>query len=448
MPNDQLIEKSLPHNAEAERSVLGVILLDNTSCNVTIPILKREDFYLDSHRRIYDKVVQLSESNKAIDLVTLAEELARAGELESVGGAAYLSSLIDGMPRSTNVEHYAKIVKEKSLLRKMIHVSNKIAQQCLEGSEDAETLLDSAENDIFQLADDRVRAGFHGVMDIVHESFGTIDELIERQGSITGVTTGFPELDSLTMGLQPSELIILAARPSMGKTALALNIAEHVAIHDKKTVGIFSMEMSRESLLIRLLASQARVDMRSMLFDGPTQKANYAKLALALSELASAPIFIDDSSGLTVMDMQAKCRRLKRDHGLALVIVDYLQLMSGKGRFENRVQEVSSLSRGLKALAKELRVPVLALSQLSRAPEHRGSDHRPQLSHLRESGTIEQDADLVMFIFRQEVYTPTEENSGMAEIIVGKQRNGPTGKVDLVFLKPFTRFALREKDEY
>ncbi len=439
MSMDLSIEKSLPHNVEAERSVLGAILIDNTSANVVIPLLKRDDFYLDSHRRIFDQMLFLNELNRGIDLVTLAEELGRKGELESIGGAAYLASLTDGLPRSTNVEFYAKIVKEKSLLRRMITVSNGIVQQCFDSSEDAETLLDQAENNIFQLAEDRIRAGFYGINDIVQESFGTIDSFFNRQGHITGLATGYDEFDNLTSGLQPSELIILAARPSMGKTALALNIAEHAAIQQKKTVGIFSMEMSKESLLMRLLCSQARIDAHK-LRSGFLGKSDYAKVTTTLGALAAAPIFIDDSPGLSVLEMRAKARRLKRENDLALIIVDYLQLMSGGGRFENRVQEVSSISRGLKALAKELRVPVVALSQLSRAPEQERSDHRPQLSHLRESGSIEQDADLVVFIFREEVYHETEENRGMAELIIGKQRNGPLGRVKMVFLKEFTRF--------
>jgi len=446
MSTDQLIEKSLPHNVEAERSVLGVILLDNTACNAVVPILKRDDFYLDSHRRIFDQILRLSESNQAIDLVTLAEVLARAGELESVGGAAYLSSLTDGMPRSANVEYYAKIVKEKALLRKMIHVSNGIMQRCFEGSEDAETLLDKAENDVFQLADDRIQHGFYGIKEIVKDSFETIEKLYDRRTHITGVRTGYGDLDRLTSGLQPSELIVLAARPSMGKTALALNIAENVAIHDKQTVAIFSLEMSKESLLMRLLCSQARVD-GGKLRSGYLPKTDYGKLSVALGALAEAPIFIDDTPALTVMDMRAKSRRLKKDHDLALVIVDYLQLMGGGGRFSNRVEEVSSISRGLKALAKELRLPVVALSQLSRAPEKERSDHRPQLSDLRESGSIEQDADVVMFIFREEMYKPTEENSGRAQLIIGKQRNGPVGKIELVFLKEFTRFEKLEMED-
>ena len=439
MSTDLSIEKSLPHNVEAERSVLGAILIDNTAANVVAPILKREDFYLDSHRRIFDRILALFEMNRAIDLVTLAEELARQGELESIGGATYLSSLTDGMPRSTNVEHYARIVKEKSLLRKMISVSNGIITQCLEASEDAEKLLDQAENNIFQLAEDRIRVGFYGIHDIVQESFGAIDSLFSRQGHLTGLATGYDDFDNLTSGLQPSELIIIAARPSMGKTAFALNIAEHVAIQEKKTVGLFSMEMSKESLLMRLLCSQARIDAHKMR-GGFLGKNDYAKVTSTLGALASAPIYIDDTPGLSVLEMRAKARRLKRDHDLSLLIVDYLQLMSGGGRFENRVQEVSSISRGLKALAKELKVPVVALSQLSRAPEQEGRDHRPQLSHLRESGSIEQDADLVVFIFREEVYNETEDNRGMADLIIGKQRNGPLGRVKLVFLREFTRF--------
>ncbi len=440
MSTDISIDQSLPHNVDAERSVLGAILVDNATTTVAVPILKKEDFYLESHRRIYDHMLVLMEANRAIDLVTLAEELARKGELESVGGAAYLSSLTDGMPHTTNIEYYAKIVKEKSLLRKMISVSNGIIHQCLEGGEDADQVLDQAESSMFQLAEDRIRVGFAGINEIVKENFSVIESFFDRtQGHLTGLGTGYPQLDNLTSGLQPSELIIIAARPSMGKTTLALNIAEHVAINLRKTVGIFSLEMSKESLLMRLLCSQARLNAHR-LRSGFLKKSDFSKVTTTLGALASAPLFIDDSASLTVTEMRAKARRLKRDNDLALLIVDYLQLMSGGGRFENRVQEVSVISRGLKALAKELRIPVVALSQLSRAPEHDKSNRRPQLAHLRESGSIEQDADLVVFIYRDQLYGETEENKGIAELIIGKQRNGPLGKVTLTFVEECTRF--------
>ncbi|MDD5542522.1 MAG: replicative DNA helicase [Acidobacteriia bacterium] len=435
--------KGLPYNEDAERSILGAILIDNNAYNTAVQIVKRDDFYLESHRRIFDSILDLGEANQSVDLVTLAERLSRRGDLESIGGAAYLSALTDGLPRSTNVEYYARIVKEKSLLRKMINVSNGVIQQCMEGDGDAEVLLDRAENSFFQLAEDRVRVGFYHIQQVFNESLHSLSEFQERRRQVTGVKSGYDDLDRLISGLQPSELIILAARPSMGKTALALNIAEHVALHQNKTVGIFSLEMSREAVLLRILSSVADVDasrVRSGFFD----KTEQNKLANGLDRLVEAPLFIDDTPNLSILEMRAKARRLQREHGLALLIVDYLQLMSGHGRFENRVQEVSSITRGLKALAKELNIPVLALSQLSRAPEQERTDHRPQLSHLRESGSIEQDADVVMFIFRESYYKRDQPDNRQAELIIAKQRNGPVGNVNLVFMWEKTRFESME----
>ncbi|MCI0404362.1 MAG: replicative DNA helicase [Acidobacteria bacterium] len=443
MATDVTLDRKLPQNLDAERSVLGAILLDNDAFHPSIEILEPADFSLDSHRRIFARMVALSEKRQPIDLITLSEELERAGELEAVGGAAYLASLTDGLPSSTNVEHYARIVKEKALLRNLIHTSDNIINQALEADEQADLVLDRAEEAIFSLAEKRVREGLLPIKTIVQETIPRLDEYFERRQHITGLATGFNDFDNLTSGLQPADLIIIAARPGIGKTALALNIAQYVAMAERKPAAVFSLEMAREALLFRLLCAEARVDSHRFR-SGYLSKDEQGKIVAASARLREAPIFIDDTPALTVLEMRAKCRRLQAERALALVVVDYLQLMSGRGRFENRTQEISSISRGLKALAKELRVPVISISQLSRAPEQRGGDHRPQLSDLRESGSIEQDADLVAFIFRPEVYKDPdnvpEEDRGRAELIIAKQRNGPTGKINLAFLREYTRF--------
>ena len=435
--------KGLPCNVEAERSVLGAILLDNSAYNQAASVLTPDDFYLDSHRRIYQRITDLSDSTKPTDLVTLSEELMRNNELEAVGGAAYVSSLTDGMPRLSNIEHYAKIVKDKALLRKLIQVSNTVASRCVEGSEDAEDVLDAAESMILSIGEQRIRAGFVHFRDIFRSSFESIDALSDRGKQVTGLETGFRKFDEMTRGLQPSDLVIIAARPSMGKTSLALNIAQHAAIHQKQTIGIFSLEMSRAALVLRLLCAEARVDAHK-LQAGFASKEDWTRLGGALVRLANSPIFIDDTPGMSVTEIRAKGRRLQAEHGLGLIVVDYMQLMSGRGRFENRTQEISAISRGLKGLAKELHVPLIAISQLNRAPEERGG--KPRLSDLRESGQIEQDADVVAFIFREEVFKPTEENRGKAEIIIEKQRNGPTGSVKLAFLPKYTSFENLAED--
>jgi replicative DNA helicase len=435
----QALERSLPHNIDAEKSVLGSILVNNENYFRVIETLTLEDFYLDAHRRIFRQMLELMEKSSAIDLVTMQEALMRVSSLESAGGSIYLTSLLDGIPHLINIEHYIKIIREKSLLRQMINSTNKIMTECFEQAEPAEDILDRAEQAFFDLSEKRIKVGFVSVKDLELPATRLLEKLYTEREMITGVATGFRDLDRLTSGLQPSDLVILAARPSMGKTAFCLNVAQHVAFHKNLNVGMFSLEMSKEQLLMRLLCAEARVDAHKVR-TGYLGKDDFRKLIDTLGTTTRAPIFIDDSSTLTVMEMRAKCRRLKAERGLDLIIVDYLQLMSGYGRTENRTQEISGISRGLKALAKELNVPVIALSQLSRAPEQRQGDHKPQLSDLRESGSIEQDADLVMFIFREEVYKPSEENSGLAELIIAKQRNGPTGVVKLAFLREYTRF--------
>jgi len=447
---DHSLERGMPASLDAERSILGAVLLDNLAYHQAAESLRPDHFFLDSHRRIFQRMMELAESSRPIDLVTLSEELGRRRELESVGGAAYLSSLTDGLPRRSSIEHYVRIVKDKAMLRGLIHAANSAIARALEQSDSAEEVLDAAETSIFQLSDARIGRGFYGIAEIVKDSFGSIDALYQRGQRITGLQTHYEDLDALTSGLQPSDLVVVAARPSMGKTAFALNIAENVAVKDHKVVGVFSLEMSREALLLRLLCSEAGVDSHKLRM-GFLGREDYNKLVSALGRLAEAPIFVDDTAGISLHEMRAKARRLQQSQGrLDLVIVDYLQLMSasvGGRRFENRTQEVSAISRGLKALAKELRAPVLALSQLSRAPESRGGDHRPQLSDLRESGSIEQDADVVAFIFREEVYKPDDPDlDGIADLIIAKQRNGPTGRVNLAFLKRSTRFESRANE--
>jgi replicative DNA helicase len=433
---------TLPANVEAERSILGAILLDNLAFNQAAEHLKPEDFSLDSHRRIYSRMVDLAETSRPIDLITLTAELDRYKELQAIGDVGYVSSLLDGVPDRPSIEHYVKIVRDKALLRGLIHAANAAISRAADQSDPAEEILNDAEAAIFQLSEKRIGRGFMGIQEIVKESFGSVDALLQRGQRITGLATHYNDLDEMTSGLQPSDLVIIAARPSMGKTALAMNMAENAAILDQKVVGMFSLEMSREALLLRLLCSTARVDSHKMR-TGSLWREDMQKVVHAMEQLATAPIYIDDTPGISLSEMRAKARRLQQSVGkLDLIIVDYLQLMSGGGRrYENRTQEVSAISRGLKSLAKELKVPVIALSQLSRAPESRGGDHRPQLADLRESGSIEQDADVVMFIFREEVYKQDDPDlQGRAEIIIAKQRNGPTGRINLAFLKNSTRF--------
>ena len=443
MPDTAVLaaERTLPHNLEAERSVLGAILVHNDAFNMAAQVIEPADFYRDAHRRIFDKMVQLNERNQAIDFVTLKEELSRAGEIDEVGGPAYVASLADGVPRATNVEYYARIVKEKATLRNLIFAANKILTNAYEADQESDLILDEAESSIFAVADDRLKAGFVPMRELVKESFPKIEQLFEQKRLITGVPTGFVDLDEMTRGFQPGDLIIVAARPSMGKTSLVLNIAQHVAVQPDHTVGFFSLEMSKESLFLRLLTSEAQIDSHRLMSGAIGQK-DYGRISHALETLSAMRLFIDDTANISVLEMRAKSRRLQSEHRLSLLVVDYIQLMSGRGRFENRTLELASISRSLKGLAKELSVPIVVLSQLSRAPESR-SDHRPQLSDLRESGALEQDADVVALIYREDAYNrdPNNPDAGTAELILAKQRNGPTGVVRLAFLREQTRFA-------
>ena len=449
MATDTVLERPLPHNLEAERSILGAILLDNHALNAAIEKLRSDDFFLPQHRQIFDRMIQLGEKQQAIDTVTLMEDLTRSGNLESAGGISYLSQLADGLPRVTNVEHYARIVKEKAVLRSLIFSASAIQEQALAAGDDADTILDRAESAIFRIAEDRVRAGLIGVKELVRENYERLERIFSEGRRITGLGTGYTDLDNQTAGLQPSELVILAARPSMGKTALALNIAENVALRKREPVAIFSLEMSKESLLLRMLASEARVDAHKFR-TGHMNRDDWGKITGALSNLGEAPLWIDDSASSTVLEMGAKARRLKRDRGLSLMIVDYLQLVvpTHTGRGTNRQEEVSSISRSLKGLAKELKLPIVVLSQLTRAPER--EDRKPQLADLRESGAIEQDADVVMFINRPNFYKTDlpEEDRAKAELIIAKQRNGPTGTLNFVFLARHTRFEEAAPDAW
>jgi len=441
---DYSLERGLPVSMEAERSILGAILLDNSLYDQAAEHLTPDDFSLDAHRRIYSRMRDLQETGRPVDMITLVEELDRRKEVEAIGGVAYLSSLIDGVPERPSIEHYVRIVRNKALLRGLINIAQNAIAEAIEHSDEAEEVLGRAEQAIFQLSENRIGQGFLDIPSIIKGSFGSLEELYKRGQEITGLATHYTLLDKLTSGLQPSDLIIIAARPSMGKTAFAMNIAENAAVLDGKVVGVFSLEMSREALLMRMLASHAQVDSKD-LRQGFLTKDDMRKLTRATEQLSHSKLFIDDSPSISVSEMRAKARRLRQTEGLDLLIVDYLQLMSavpiGGKRFENRTQEVSAISRGLKALAKELKVPVVALSQLSRAPESRGGDHRPQLSDLRESGSIEQDADVVAFIFREEMYKKDDPDlEGRAEIIVAKQRNGPTDMIRMAFIKRYTRF--------
>jgi replicative DNA helicase len=441
MPSDVTLEKTLPHNLEAERSILGAILLDDKAVYPVLEILRLDDFYLDGHRRIFEKMIALTQRSQPIDLVTLKDELQRSGELELAGGPAYLAGLTDGLPRAVNVEHYARIVREKAALRRLIRVTADLQERSYQAEEPVEEIIGSAEKAIFEIAGQQFRSGFEAIDPLVSSVYREIEEVANRKSPVTGIETGFIELDRRTAGLHPSDLIIVAARPGLGKTSFSLNIALNVAIRKGYSVGIFSLEMSKQQLVRRMLCSEAEVDSQKV-NTGFLNKEDWSRLSRAAGALSQAKIFIDDSAAISIAEVHSKARRLALEKGVDLLIVDYLQLMTGSGqRYENRTQEISQISRGLKALAKELNIPVIAVSQLSRAVEVRRGDHRPQLSDLRESGSIEQDADLVVFIYREELVNPTEENAGLAEMIIGKQRNGPLGSFQLAFLKQYTKFA-------
>ncbi len=435
---NQQVPRVPPQNLEAEQSVLGGILLENQALSKVLEIINSSDFYSGAHRKIFDAMIELFERNEPMDLITLTDILRSKNQLEEVNGASYLASLVDNIPTAANITYYAKIFKEKSILRKLIHSATEIVTQGYEDSGNVDELLDQAERMIFQISEDRIKPSFYSLKEILKDSFKTIERLYEKQELVTGVPTGFEGIDRLTSGFQPGELIVIAGRPSMGKTALSLNIASYAAIEASIPVGIFSLEMSKEQLALRLLCTEARVDSHK-LRGGFLTESDWPKLTRAAGSLADAHIFVDDTPSLSLLEMRAKARRLKADHNLGLIIADYLQLMRGRGVFDNREQEISEISRSLKSLAKELHTPVVALSQLNRRVEDR-SNKRPQLADLRESGAIEQDADVILFIYRDEVYDDKSEDKGLAEIIIGKQRNGPIGTVKLVFIDKYTSF--------
>jgi replicative DNA helicase len=432
-----------PQNIEAEQSLLGGMLIDPESMNKVVDIVGPLDFYRDSHGKICELMLDLYERNDAIDLITVSSLARDKGMLDKVGGVTYLNTLVDLMPSAANIVQYAKIVKEKALLRKLISVATQIIERGHQDDVTVDTYIDEAEKMIFEVTENKLKPGFYPLKDFVMENVKTIERLYAKKQSVTGVPTGFTELDRLTSGLQPSDLVVVAGRPSMGKTALCMNIAQHVATNKENAlaVGIFSMEMSKEQLVTRLLSSESEID-HSKLRTGTLSGPEWPKLVDAAGRLRDARIFIDDSPGLTIFELRARARRLKKEHGLDLLIIDYLQLMRGRGTMvERREQEISEISRFLKALAKEFSIPVIAISQLNRMVEHRGDDKRPRLADLRESGAIEQDADVILFIYRDEVYNrDREDNKGLAEVIIGKQRNGPTDTVELAFLDRLATF--------
>jgi len=444
-PRTPAYDRDPPYSVEAEISVLAGLLLDAESIVRIEDVVDDSMFFREGHRVLFRAMRHLHERRTAIDIVTVGDFLRGSGELERVGGIEYLAELLDAVPTAANIQYHARIVRDKALLRRLVDASTRIIQDVYEpGDRSVEEVVDEAERRIFQVAESHDRGGFVWIKDLLWEAFENIEKLQESQGALTGVPTGFPRLDSMTTGFQKGDLVIVAARPAMGKTSWVLNVAQNAAIDHQVPVALFSLEMSKEQLVHRLLCSEARVDAQK-LRTGRLSPSDYQRIGTAGAKLNTAPIWIDDSPGGTVLEMRAKARRLKAEGGLGLLVIDYLQLMGGGGRVESRQQEVSQISRGLKQLARELEVPVIALSQLSRGPEQR-TDHRPQLSDLRDSGSIEQDADLVMFLYRPEYYSSSETDEdgnsllGKAELIVSKQRNGPTGTVDLFFHKNYTRF--------
>jgi|ERR1700719_1475746 len=445
---EQGVARALPSYLLAEKTLLGNILINETALIRAIEKgLRADDFFLPENRNVFEAMLRLDERRTPIDTVTIADDLVRNGKIDAAGGHSYISQLPDGVPRAMNVEHYARIIKDKALLRGLIHTAEAIQESAFDASEDVDDILDRAESWIFKLADERVRVGFIGIKQLVQENFARLEKMFQEGRRITGLPTGYLNLDNMTSGLQPSELVILAARPSMGKTALALNIAENVALRNHQPVAVFSLEMSKESLLLRLLASQARIDAHKFR-TGHLGQSDWSSITKGLATLGEAPLWLDDSAASSVLEMSAKARRLKKDKGLSLVIVDYLQLITAHGRFGNRTEEVSHISRSLKGMAKELQVPVVVLSQLTRSPER--EDRKPQLSDLRESGAIEQDADVVLFINRPNFYKTDlpEEDRAKAEVIIAKQRNGPTGNLNFVFLARHTRFEEAAPDAW
>jgi len=432
------LEKMPPQNLEAEMAVLGSMLIEENAIADAIELLDSHCFYNDANKNIFDSILKLYSDNKAVDIVTLIEELKKTGDMDKVGGVTYITGLTTVVPTAANIKHYALIVKEKSVLRNLISTATNIITDSYDLHGDVDKILDKAERLIFEIASKKVDSNFAPIKEVIKDSIETIDSLYQKKAHVTGLPTGFTDFDSISAGLHPSDLIVFAGRPSMGKSAFVASIAEHIGVHEKIPLVIFSLEMSKEQLVQRMLCSHARVNAHNVR-TGFLSQTDWPRLTNAAGKLSEAPIFIDDTASLSVLELRAKARRLKSQHDIKLIIVDYLQLMQGMRGAENRQQEISEISRSLKALARELSVPLIAVSQLSRAVESR-QDHRPQLSDLRESGAIEQDADLVGLLLREEYYNPTEENRGIAEVIIAKQRNGPVGSVKLTFIRDYARF--------
>ncbi len=435
----QVIGRIPPHSIEAEQSVLGAMILDKEAINTAVEIIKPEDFYKEANKEIFEAIIDLYNKNEPVDLITLSEELKRRGTLENIGGVTYLADLSSIVGTTANTKYYCKIVEEKSILRRLIKSCDEIILKSYEDSDEVNAIIEKAEKAIFDITQGKHREGFSPLNEVLLSSFSQIEERAANQDALTGITTGFIDLDHKLSGLQKSDLVLVAARPSMGKTAFALNIASNAALKGGAKVAIFSLEMSKEQLVQRMISSTSHVDLQKII-SGRLSEDEWLQIINAIGPLSQAQIFIDDTAGISLMEMKAKCRRLKIEHGLDLVLIDYLQLMQSESRHESRQQEISAISRGLKALAKELDCPVVALSQLSRAPELR-SDHRPILSDLRESGAIEQDADVVLFLYRDEYYNQDSEKKNIGEVIIAKHRNGPTGSIELVFKKEFTKFV-------
>ena len=432
-----------PHNIDAEQSVLGAMILDREAIVTAMEIIRGEDFYKEAHREVFEAMMALYNREEPVDLVTLSEELTQRQTLDAIGGITYLASLSSAVPTTTNVKYYSKIVEEKSILRRLIKASSEILEKGYQAEEEINLILDQAEKNIFDIVQKRSQEGFTPIKDVLLESIQKMEELFQNKGSITGITTGFADLDRRTSGLQRSDLVLIAARPSMGKTAFALNVAQNAALKGGASVAIFSLEMSKEQLVQRMLSAESHIEIQKIR-TGSLSEDEWTRLARAMGPLAQAKIYIDDTPSITIMEMKAKCRRLKMEQGLDMIMIDYLQLMSGDGKSESRQQEISAISRALKGLAREMDCPVVALSQLSRAPEMR-ADHRPILSDLRESGAIEQDADIAMFLYRDEYYHPDSEKKNIGEVIIAKQRNGATGTIELAWLGQFTKFINLEK---
>ncbi len=428
-----------PHSIEAEQSVIGSMLMDHDAVIVASEILRSEDFYRPDHAQIYSSIMELYSTGNPIDIITIQDKLVQKGVLEQIGGISYIAELASSVPTSAHIKQYSKIVEEKATLRRLIKASGEITAKSFDGEEPIDNIMGFAEKQIFDILQNKKTEDFTGIDEIVLTSIEKIEEAHKSQGGITGIETGFTDLDQRTAGLQPSDLVLVAARPSMGKTAFALNIIQTAGIKNKQSVAVFSLEMAKDQLVSRMLCAEALVDSQKAR-TGSLEKDDWDKLAQCIPNIANSRIYIDDTAGINVMEMRAKCRRLKLEKGLDLIMIDYLQLMSGTGDGASRQQEISDISRSLKALAREMNAPVIALSQLSRACETR-ADHRPMLSDLRESGAIEQDADVVMFLYRDEYYNPNTDKKGLGEVIIAKQRNGPTGTVELTWLGQYTKFV-------